>query len=259
MAKIAARNLHTKHGETLDRTRRPHEQPQTPGAFGENPQKQIDRAQPANGKVAGKRDEHIRIICPKIEEVIVPIEAFEGVPLIMQKMSQKVIEQVRAKHMGKAAGPRAVKNPEENFRNSMHLMPGAKVTDKKPDIGFPASGFRRAMLAAAKAKWTGVSGADAAASVFVIADGGKLVQIKYDRVEMGEDALKNDNGVMDLRYRPYLYGWSALVRIQFDSGILTVEKVINLMHRAGFSVGIGEDAPRAKGTNGRWRVLDAAK
>lgn len=208
----------------------------------------------SSNRVQGQAE--IRIICPRIEEVVVPIRAFDGVPLIMQKMSQKVVEQIRAKHTGKATGPRPVKNPEENYRNAMHLMPGADPKAKKPDLGFPASGFRRAMIQAARVKLTGVSENEAQMAVFVAADADKLVRIKYDRIEMGEDALKNDNKVMDLRYRPYIYDWSALVRIQYDAGILTMEKVINLMHRAGFSVGIGEDAPRAKGTNGRWKVLD---
>ena len=207
--------------------------------------------------VKRSRADHVMISRPVVREILVPIRGFPGIPLVTQKMSQKVLEYIRGKQGGKVQGPRPRKDPTDNYQNAMHLMPGAKATDTNPDLGFPASGFRRAMIAAANIKVNGVSKPMAGGNIFVIPDGGSLVRIRYENLSMREDALKNESGVMDLRYRPQLLGWSALVRIQFDEGIVSPEQVVNLMCRAGFSVGIGESSPRSQGDWGRWEVVDS--
>src|SRR5262245_6112179 len=110
----------------------------------------------ANGKAAGK-PERVRVFRPVVKRITIPIKAREGVPLVENKFSEKAKEQMAQKQQKKAVGPREAKDPLACFRGAMHLMPGAKATDKHPDIGFPAGGFRKAMIAAANKPLNGIS------------------------------------------------------------------------------------------------------
>lgn len=203
-----------------------------------------------------EKPERVSLVRPIIRMIEVPIQSFEGVPLVMNKFSEKAMRQMADKQQKKAIGPREAKDPIECYRGAMHLMPGAKATDEKPDLGFPAAGFRKAMIVAANKNTNGVTKKTAMGNVFVLADGFGLVRITYKSIRMREDGVRNESGVADLRYRPELSDWSAIVRIQYDAGILSAEQVVNLMHRAGYSVGIGEARPDKTGDWGRWLVLE---
>ncbi len=198
-----------------------------------------------------------RIIRPIVQVLSIPIQSFEGVPLVQNKFSEKARRMMADKQQKKATGPRAAKDPQECFEGAMHLMPGAKATADHPDIGFPAAGFRKAMITAANSKTNGVSKTTAKGAVFVLGDDDSgLVRIFYTKVRRREDAVKNESGVADLRYRPEFISWHAMVRVQFDAGLISAEQVVNLMHRAGFSVGIGEGRPERSGEWGRWMVQE---
>jgi hypothetical protein len=197
----------------------------------------------------------VQLRMPVVRVIIVPIKGYDGVPLVMNKMSEKAVRMMANKQQKKGVGPREAKNPVECFRGAMHLMPGAKATDQRPDLGFPCSGFRKAMITAANKDMNGVTKTAAKGGIFVLADGYGLVRIRYEKMQMREDPVMNANETPDLRYRPELYGWSADVRVQYDADMLTPEQVVNVMGRAGFSVGIGEGRPEKKGEWGRWSVV----
>jgi hypothetical protein len=210
----------------------------------------------ANGEA--KAAERVRVIRPVVRVIEIPIKGFLDVPLVMNKFSEKAMQMMADKQQKKGQGPREAKDPVACFRGAMHLMPGAKAADDYPDVGFPAGGFRKSMIAAANAKTNGVSKNLASGAVFVLGeDKTGLVRIHYDEVRMREDAVRNDSGVADLRYRPEFLGWSATLHIQYDAGLISAEQVVNLAHRAGYSVGIGEGRPEKKGEWGRWEVLTA--
>jgi hypothetical protein len=217
----------------------------------QNGERQEAAARPARKKA----EDTVRVIRPIVREITVPIRGFEGVPLVMNKFSEKARQQMADKQQKKGQGPREAKDPEACFRGAMHLMPGAKATDEHPDLGFPAAGFRKAMIEAANSKTNGVSKTTARGAVFVLGDDEtNLVRIHYREVRMREDAVKNDSGVADLRYRPELVEWRADLSVQFDEGLISPEQVVNLLARAGFSVGVGESRPQRNGEWGRWLV-----
>ena len=211
----------------------------------DNGEKQVQRPK------AEPKPKQVRVLRPVIQTLLIPIKSLSS--LVENKFSEKAMRQMADKQQHRAAGPRAAKDPEQCFRGAMHLMPGSKATDTHPEIGFPASGFRKAMIAAAP--MVGIKRPTVTGAVFVIGDEGDLVHITYEKVQMREDAVRNESGVADLRYRPEFTGWSAHVRVQYDETLISAEQVVNLMHRAGCSVGIGEGRPERKGEWGRWYVL----
>lgn len=199
----------------------------------------------------------VTVLRPRNRTIIVPIKSIDGVPLVINKFSEKAKQMMGDKQQGKVVGPRQPKVPVECYQNAMHLMPGGKSTDDHPDIGFPAGGFRKAMICAAPQ--VGMKRPQVTGSVFIIGtDRSTLVRIEYDEIRMREDTVRNESGVADLRYRPEIPAWTANLTVQFDESLITTEQVLNLLARAGYSVGIGEARPEKKGDWGRFE-LDEAK
>jgi hypothetical protein len=219
--------------------------------------------EPARESAAAARErkqheKRVRVLRPIIQRMVVPIRSMPDCPLVMQKFSEKAKRMMADKQQHKATGPRKAKDPKEHYYGSMHVLPGADPTEPKPRLGFPASGFRRAMIQAApqvNLKRPLVQGA-----VFVIAsENDGLIPLQYKKIRMREDVKRNESGVADIRYRPEISDWTANVMVEYDESLLSAEQVVNLMARAGFSVGIGEERPGRGGEWGRWEVLEVAE
>jgi hypothetical protein len=63
-------------------------------------------------------------------------------------------------------------------------------------------------------------------------------------------AVRNATGVADIRVRPMWRQWTCSINVVFDGDQFTKQDVINLFHRAGVQVGIGEGRPFSKQSNG---------
>jgi hypothetical protein len=80
--------------------------------------------------------------------------------------------------------------------------------------------------------------------VFIEADGindeGQQLVRVYGEPKHVEHCVRNDTGVADIRPRRMLDpGWTATLRITFDSDFIAPESLGNLLLRAGMSVGVG--------------------
>jgi len=58
----------------------------------------------------------------------------------------------------------------------------------------------------------------------------------------------------DLRYRPMFSDWSVRVVVVIDREIMNEQDLVNLVNRAGFSVGVGEWPPEKGGEFGRFAI-----
>ena len=81
-------------------------------------------------------------------------------------------------------------------------------------------------------------------------DGTPLVKITEGSPRPFESYVRLPTGVPDIRERPMWEKWAAIVRIQFDGDVFTLEDVTNLLARAGGQVGIGEGRPFSKKSHG---------
>lgn len=175
-------------------------------------------------------------------------------PLIMHEWNEKAKKQMRDKQQKKATNKKEARNPEQEYE-------AAKVKNRKGKLAIKSIWIKSAIVDSARfvedLPMTILRGA-----LFVKGDEDGYIQIRYDREEMVEDTvrLSGIGRTADLRYRPYVYGWEADIFIEYDADVLSVEQVINLLKKAGFSNGVGENRPERSGdTYGTFEVLPYEK
>jgi hypothetical protein len=183
-------------------------------------------------------------------------------PLMVHRWSEKAKREMRDKQTKGIKAKKELKIPEQDYQDAMYRDP---TTGRE---GFSAPALRAATVDAATFVET-VSMKYLKGSIFVEPDfrdedGTPCVLIDGKSV-MREDMvrLSGIGSTADLRYRPIYEPWGMRLRVQYDAGLLTPNQVVNLLNRAGFSIGIGEwrpSSPKGKsGTFGRFRVVSKAE
>lgn len=170
-------------------------------------------------------------------------------PYVSNKFSAEAREQMRAKQAEgsqaqKKKGPRAPKDFDRNYRESMHATKDGKY-------GVPAGCFRQAMVSACRI--VGFKMTLAKLALFVLADdideddASPLVLFTKGKPEKFEAATRNATGVADIRVRgKWDSGWEMKLRVQYDGDMFKEVDVRNLLNRVGVQVGIGAGRPDSK-------------
>jgi len=183
-----------------------------------------------------------------INEVSIPITGIS--PLIVHKFSEKAQRQIADKQAGKATNKKHdVRDPEGDYEGAKHVSPQGWD-------GFPAAGFKAAMIRGAKI--IGMVMKDAGMSFFVKADceETQLVRI-IGESRMRTDMVRVGMGSADVRYRPEYPEWSATLTIEFNAGMISLNQVYQLVKAAGYSCGIGEMRPeKGKFGYGRFKLTE---
>lgn len=192
----------------------------------------------------------------KVAQMTVPIVGLK--PLIVNRFSEKAKEEMLAKQTTRLRKQKELKDTEAQFQAARYRI------DDKYD-GFPASGFKSAIVQAARLYPKSVSMAALKSLIWVdgvVTPNGdhELVPIEHEGPpNKREDAVRLQGGVADLRYRPSYWPWSAKLSIQYVASSLDVESVLNLVNAAGIG-GIGEWRPSApkgySGSYGRFEVSE---
>lgn len=176
----------------------------------------------------------IEVVEFNTEEIVIPIIGVT--PLIVHAWSEKAKKMMRDKQAGIAkAAKHDIRDPEQEFNDARYIS--SMGWD-----GFPAAGFKAAMIRGAK--MVGMVMTDARCSFFVIADdpAKQLVRI-YGTPVFREDMVIIGQGVADLRYRPEYTEWSANLRILYNKGMISLAQIHQLVKAAGYGVGVGEMRP----------------
>jgi hypothetical protein len=186
-----------------------------------------------------------------LEDISFTVEGLS--PLIVHRWSEKARKQMLAKQM-KEVVTKEAKNPEEQFRESLYTLDGDKPA-------FPADAFKAAAVRGGKS--LGIVMTDAKSAFFVHGEYSErdlrdLVPLKGP-VTMREDMVRLENGVADIRYRAQVHPWSAVIRITYNSSVLSKEQIVNMFNAGGFGCGVGEWRPSNGGTFGRFNVKTTAK
>ncbi len=169
-------------------------------------------------------------------------------PLIVHKWSEKAKKQIRDKQQKKAQAGREAKDPEQDFKDSLHLTP-------KGEYAFPVIGFKSAAVTACTS--TGAITKVAARQSFHI--DGEFAILKGSEPRMREDMVKVGMGTADIRYRGEYWPWWTTVRIRFNANVMSAEQILNLLNTAGFGVGVGEWRPERDGQFGLFHVATDAE
>lgn len=164
--------------------------------------------------------------------------------LIMHKWSEKAKGQMRDKQMKKANTAKQAKDPEAEFKASLHNMP------ENGSYGFPCGGFKRAAVSACRT----VDGLNMTLARNAFHVNGDLALIEGDGPTMREDMVRLSRGVADIRYRGEFKNWRTTLSISYNADVLSPAQIVNLFNLAGFGVGIGEWRPATDGTHGRFHV-----
>lgn len=155
-------------------------------------------------------------------------------------------EKMAAGSQAKAKRQREARDFDDDYQQAMH-----KASDGWH--GIPAGAFRSAAISACRL--VGFKMTLAKLSVFIEADGIDIVDgvplVKIDgKPEQMRMHTRNATGVADIRVRPMWREWSAVVRVKFDMDQFAGQDVVNLFHRVGSQVGIGEGRPDSRQSAG---------
>jgi hypothetical protein len=183
----------------------------------------------------------------KVETVSIKIKGLS--PLIMHRWSEKARKEMLDKQMRKTT-TKAAKSPEEQYEASVY-----KLDDGR--LGFPADAFKKAMIRGAKQ--IGLVMTDARTSFFVhgeycTRDDRELVPVQGE-VQPREDMVRLNGSTADIRFRGQVIGWEAELNISYNASITSFDQIVNMLHAAGYGVGVGEWRPEKDGTFGRFEVV----
>ncbi len=226
---------------------------------------------PSNGKATAKEESTAKNSAKKKKSIEIPalriqtarIKVVGLSDLIVKRMSEKTQQALVGKQAKSARGVKEARDPEAEFADSLYLMPGSKPAGTKgAEYGFPASGIKKAVVTAAgrflKDGLT-LNGKVVAGSLFVVpTTGSDLVKIihgpndPYMRSDQGRNP--NSSGAVVI-HRGAFEKWSMEFLIRFNSGVLSIDQVVELFMWAGFSVGIGEWRPEKSGSYGQFEVV----
>lgn len=76
---------------------------------------------------------------------------------------------------------------------------------------------------------------------------------------MREDAVRNANGVADLRYRAEFSEWNAEFTVEYNARFYSVEQILSMVDHAGFHAGLGDWRPEKGGSFGMFTLTEATE
>jgi len=189
------------------------------------------------------------ISIPKLETETATFRIKEVTPLIVHKFSEKATKQIMDIQNKVAKQKRPARDPEQEMDDCIHYFSDGKRT------GFPASGFKGAMIRAGLQKPFEFKMVNLTTWFNVIGEEG-LVEIQ-GMPTLRTDPVRLQGSSTDIRYRAEYKKWKAELTIRFNIAAITKEQIAQLINAAGFSCGIGEWRPSApKARNGSFGLFE---
>lgn len=190
----------------------------------------------------------VEVVEFSIRQVTIPIVGIS--PLIVHAWSEKSKKMIADKQAGKAKNKKhEIRNPEEDYEQAKHVSPLGWE-------GFPAAGFKAAMIRGAK--MIGMVMKDTQTAFFINADceETQLVQI-HGTSRMRTDMVRVGMGSSDIRYRPEYPEWYTELNVEFNSGTISIDQIHQLVKAAGYGCGVGEMRPeKGKFNYGRFKLAN---
>lgn len=220
-------------------------------------------------------DRQINLLMPKSDVLRISIEGVS--PLLVHRKGREVAEGIilgQQKKEAKARGqkatsePRSAKDPFEEFRLSLHVIPGADGNIPKERIkegecwpyientfGFPVQGFKSALARLSEIKMVSIP--KTVINSLIRIQEWDLVPLKYSRLQMHLAVLSvGFPPKADPRYRGMFYDWSTAFTVKYPANRFTKESVVNMFMLAGEYMGLGENRAQKGGSLGLYRVSE---
>ena len=191
------------------------------------------------------KDKQVTIPELKIDEA--EFNIIGTMPLIVHRFGEKAIKMIADKQKKKSKN-RPERNPEAEMNECLYKFNDGVRT------GFPAVGFKAAMIRAGKMLEYTMK--DLQQIIFVVPDEGDFVEI-IGEYKLRTDMVRVGMGSADIRYRPEYKTWRAKLKVKFNSTQISAEQIAQLIDAAGFGCGIGEWRPEKSktGNYGTWQLM----
>jgi len=168
-------------------------------------------------------------------------------PMIQHAWSEKGLRQMRMTAQERKKEPKTGRDPEGEANAATYRTDAG-------EYGVSILAFKGSLISAAH-KDFGLEKTLLRKALFVpCRDSKNIVPMDCSDPVIREDIVKVGMNSTDLRYRPEFDTWSVKITVQLDTELITIEDVIKLTNRAGFSIGIGEWRPEKGGEYGRFQV-----
>ena len=187
-------------------------------------------------------------------------------PLVLNPYGPKLLEEMIRDQAKSASGKgkKSAKDPVECFNGSRYRLPDGRDAVK-------ASAIRAATISAARFCDKSVP-MTLVAGVFFVNRRQQLIPIEHpekgwygvdveplhDRRFVRVNTKGAGTGSLDVRHRPMYDPWQITVEVEYDATNISAEQVVNLVERAGVSIGIGNGRPELKRSMqwGTFHVID---
>jgi hypothetical protein len=209
------------------------------------------KTQPTEQKVARRKrgrppkvnpdgPQEIRI--PPIDLQLLKVKVRGLSSLIVSRFSEKSQDEIERKQQHAAKRPRKARNPQAEFQASRHRISARKD-------GFPASGFKSAMIRACGDHVGLTTMVRARGLFFVVPDTNDLVALDAPIPRMHVAYVRRQQEAA-IAYRAEYPKWSCTLTIRYDASAVSAEQLVGLLNHAGLKVGIGEWRPTGRASSG---------
>lgn len=167
-------------------------------------------------------------------------------PYVQSKFSTRAIQSIVKTQ---SEGTQAVSKRKRPPKDFDAVCEGARYRMADGSSGVPCGAFRAAMIDSCRL--VGFRMTHAKLAVFVEPDGfdvddrTPLVKIRGEW-HRWDGKGRNANGSTDIHPRPMWDSWEVDLRIKYDADQFSADDIVNLIHRAGQQVGIGDGRPNSR-------------
>lgn len=166
-------------------------------------------------------------------------------PLISHRFGDKAKKKIQDKQAqsSKMAAGREKRDPEQEYKDSLYVMDDGRY-------GFPTAAFKGSLVKAASFTGKQFSKVLLRGALHIMGD---YAPIKGTPA-MREDMIRLPMGQADVRYRAEFKSWETELDILYNEAVISKEQIVQLLHLAGFSIGVGDWRPEHNGTHGMFDV-----
>ncbi len=207
----------------------------------------------ATAKASANKLTSLEIKRPKIDTMEVPIRGTS--PLIVHNWSEKSKKEMRDKQQKKATKAREARDPDAEYKATLYYHPDSPIMEPGKDAiyAFKSIAFKLSMVRAAK-----ILGIPMTETRLLFMIPGEFVKIDGEPRKR-EDMVRLNGKTADLRYRAEFPEWKTVLPFSYERDLISAEQIINLVIRAGFSVGVGEWRPECDGDFGCFEIDEEAE
>lgn len=206
-----------------------------------------------------KETPETKIAIPAIDTKSFTLTVTGDTPLIVHKWSEKAKREMLEKHMKVAKSKtREAKNPVEDFIESLYWIEGHpdEYTEEafeqalpNAKFGFPSTAFKAAAASAGYRSGLVSDKVSTYAAFHIMPELVEIIGIPHIR----EDMVRISK-TTDVRFRAEFSEWKAILPITYNTGVYSMEQIVNLLNLGGFACGVGEWRPEKGGTHGMYHV-----